>query len=199
MTVMGCRGAMWIGEGAWSAQQVLCDGGGASAALGRKRKGRGQQTLSVEVKIRLTLPLGFIDPWSYAPRNARPACINCRRTTQTLTGGTHHDRGNRAHARALSLRRGNRRAAAGRHVCLLTSPTTLAAATPEKACPRRRTVAATVGIKWLDPLPSKDDPRAARAPGSKNLTLKRCDYRPVASKPAQRERAPQVPSTYKVY
>jgi hypothetical protein len=37
----------------------------------------------------------------------------------------------------------------------------------------------------------------ARAPGSKNLTLEECDYRPVASKPAQRERAPQVPSIYK--
>jgi hypothetical protein len=31
----------------------------------------------------------------------------------------------------------------------------------------------------------------------KNLTLEGCDYRPVASKPAQRERAPQVPSIYK--
>jgi hypothetical protein len=37
----------------------------------------------------------------------------------------------------------------------------------------------------------------ARAPGSKNLTLEECDYRPVASKPAQLERAPQVPSIYK--
>jgi hypothetical protein len=34
----------------------------------------------------------------------------------------------------------------------------------------------------------------ARARGSKNLTLEGCDYRPVASKPAQRERVPQVPS-----
>jgi hypothetical protein len=79
------------------------------------------------------------------------------------------------------------------------SPTTRAAAAPEKARPRRRTVAATVGIKWPSPLPSKDDPRAARAPGSKNLTLEGCDYRPVVSKPAQRELAPHVPSIYKVY
>jgi hypothetical protein len=57
--------------------------------------------LSVEVKIRLAYPLGFIDPWSHAPRSARPACINYRRTAQPLTGGTHHDRGNRAHARAI--------------------------------------------------------------------------------------------------
>jgi hypothetical protein len=37
---------------------------------------------------------------------------------------------------------------------------------PEKARPRRLTAAATAGIKWLGPLPSKEDPRAARAPGS---------------------------------
>jgi hypothetical protein len=37
----------------------------------------------------------------------------------------------------------------------------------------------------------------ARAPGSKNLTLKECDYRPVASKSVRSERAPQVPSIYK--
>jgi hypothetical protein len=30
-------------------------------------------------------------------------------------------------------------------------------------------------------------------------TLEGCDYRPVASKPAQREWAPQVPSIYKNY
>jgi hypothetical protein len=69
---------MRIGEGAWSAKREPCDGKGASAALGRKRKGRERQTLSVEVKICLTSPLGFIDPRSYTPRNARPACINCR-------------------------------------------------------------------------------------------------------------------------
>jgi hypothetical protein len=55
----------------------------------------------------------------------------------------------------------------------------------------------TAGIKWPGPLPSKDDPRAARAPGSKNLTLEECNYRLVASNPAQHERAPQVPSIYK--
>jgi hypothetical protein len=69
---------MRIGEEAWNAKQVLCDGEGASAALGQKRKGRGRQTLSVEVKIRLAFPLGFIDPRSYAPRNACLVCINCR-------------------------------------------------------------------------------------------------------------------------
>jgi hypothetical protein len=33
----------------------------------------------------------------------------------------------------------------------------------------------------------------------KILTLEGCNYRPVASKPAQREWVPQVPSIYKVY
>jgi hypothetical protein len=56
MMVMDRGGAIRIVEGAWSAKQVLCDGEGASAALGRKRKGRGRQTLSVEVKIRLASP-----------------------------------------------------------------------------------------------------------------------------------------------
>jgi hypothetical protein len=87
----------------------------------------------------------------------------------------------------------------GRHVHLPTSPTTRAAAVPKKARPRRGTVDTTLGIKWPGPLPSKDDPQAARAPGSKNLTLEGCDYRLVASKPAQCERVPQVPSIYKVY
>jgi hypothetical protein len=77
-----------------------------------------------------------------------------------------------------------------------TSPTTRVAMAPEKARPRRRTVAATMGMKWPGPLPSKDDPQAARASGSKNLTLEGCDYRPVALKPTQRERVPQVPSIY---
>jgi hypothetical protein len=42
----------------------------------------------------------------------------------------------------------------------------------EKARPRRVTIAATAGIKWPCPLPSKRDPRAARAPGSN-----KCDSR----------------------
>jgi hypothetical protein len=60
--------------------------------------------------------------------------------------------------RARSLRRGNQRAAVGRHVRPPTSPTTPATAAPEKVRPRRITVAATVGIKWPGPSPSKDDP-----------------------------------------
>jgi hypothetical protein len=69
-------------------------------------------------------------------------------------------------ARAPTLRRGNRRAAAGGHVRLPTLPTTRAAAAPEKARPQRMPPAATAGIKWLGPLLSKEDPQAARAPGS---------------------------------
>jgi hypothetical protein len=60
-------------------------------------------------------------------------------------------------------------------------------------------VAATAGIKWPGPLPSKDDPRVARARGSKSLTLEGCGYQPVASKPAWREREPRTPSIYKDY
>jgi hypothetical protein len=80
-----------------------------------------------------------------------------------------------------------------------TSPATRAVAAPEKARPWRTTVAATTGIKWPGPLPSKDDPRVARAQGSKILTLEGYNYQPVASKPAWREQEPQTPSIYKDY
>jgi hypothetical protein len=40
---------------------------------------------------------------------------------------------------------------------------------------------------------------AARAPRSENQTLDGCDYRPVVTKPAQRVRAPQVPSIREDY
>jgi hypothetical protein len=69
---------MRIGKGAWSMERELYDGEETGAALGQKRKRRGRQTLGAEVKIRLASPLGFIDPRSCAPRNARPARINCR-------------------------------------------------------------------------------------------------------------------------
>jgi hypothetical protein len=48
-----------------------------------------------------------------------------------------------------------------------------AAAAPEKARPQRMTIAATAGIKWPGPLPSKEDPRAARAPGSNKTNPRR--------------------------
>jgi hypothetical protein len=71
------------------------------------------------------------------------------------------NRSSQAHARARSLRRGNRRAVAGRHVRPPTSPTTRVAATPEKARPQRIAMATTAGIKCPSPLPSKGDPQAA--------------------------------------
>jgi hypothetical protein len=111
----------------------------------------------------------------------------------SLTSRAHHDRSGQAHARAQSLRRGNRRAAVGRHVHPPTSPTTRATVAPEKARPPRITVAVTAGIKRPGSLPSKDDPRAARARGSKNPTLEGCECQPVVSKPAQRSGCHRCP------
>jgi hypothetical protein len=82
-----------------------------------------------------------------------------------MTGGPHHDRGGHATAHGPSSRRRNGRAMAGGHICLPMPPTTRAAAAPKKARPRRETTAATASIKWPGPLLSKEDPRAARAPG----------------------------------
>jgi hypothetical protein len=101
-------------------------------------------------------------------------------------------------ARALSLQHGSRRATTVRHVRPPTSPTTRAAASPEKARPQRMASTTTMGIKRPGPLPSKRDPRAARALGSKNLTLEGCDYRSVGPRPARRERAPQMPSIQRI-
>jgi hypothetical protein len=98
--------------------------------------------------------------------SAHPALIHCRRKFPSLTSGTHHDRGGRMSAHVPSSRCGNWRAAAGGHVRLSTPPTTRVAAAPEKARPRRLTAATTAGIKWPGPLPIKEEPRAARAPGS---------------------------------
>jgi hypothetical protein len=122
--------------------------------------------LSAKVKNRLSSPHWIYRSTGRALRSAHPAHINCRRKLPSLTSGTHHDRGGRTSARAPSSQHGNRRATAGGHVRLPTPPTTRAAAAPEKACPQHLTAVATVGIKWLGPLPSKEDPRAARAPGS---------------------------------
>jgi hypothetical protein len=79
------------------------------------------------------------------------------------------------------------------------SPTTRVAVAPEKARPRRRTVDTTVGIKWLVPYQVRMTLERPEHETRKILTLEGCDYRPVASKPAQRERAPQVPSIHKIY
>jgi hypothetical protein len=58
-------------------------------------------------------------------------------------------------------------------VRLPTSPTTRAAAAPEKAHPRRETVAATMCIKWPSPLQSKDDPRSGLSPRLEKLDSRR--------------------------
>jgi hypothetical protein len=62
---------------------------------------------------------------------------------------------------------------AGGPVRLPTPPTTRTAATPEKARPQRETTVVTTSIKWPCPLQSKEDPRAARAPGSKKYDRRR--------------------------
>jgi hypothetical protein len=66
ITVMDCGGAMPVDEGTWRRRQ--------------KRERRGRWALSVEVNSSPHPPLGFIDPWSDAPRIACSAHINCRRT-----------------------------------------------------------------------------------------------------------------------
>jgi hypothetical protein len=58
---------MRVGEEAWGAKRELCNGEGASEALGRKRKGQGRQMLSVEVKIRLKCP----PPWGFGAAGLR--------------------------------------------------------------------------------------------------------------------------------
>jgi hypothetical protein len=113
--------------------------------------------------------------------------------------GTHHDRGGRTPACALSLRRGNRTAAAGGHVRLPAPPTTRAATVPEKVRPQRLTAAATAGIKWPGPLPSKEDPRAARAPSS-NKTDPRMVQLPTSGLEARSNKTGATgASIYKIY
>jgi hypothetical protein len=128
--------------------------------------------LNAKVKTALSLPIGFIGR-RCALRSVRPARINCRRNIPLLTNGPHHDRGRHAIARTPSSRRDNRRAVAGGHVRLPAPPTTRAAAAPEKARPRHETTVATASIKWPGPLLSKEDPRAARAPGSNKFDPRR--------------------------
>jgi hypothetical protein len=135
----------------------------ARATRGLERKKQERRMLSAKVKTALSPPIRFIGR-RRALRSVRPACINCRWNIPSLTNGAHHDHGGHATARMPSSRRGNRGAVAGGHVRLPTPPTTRAAAAPEKAHPRRETTAATAGIKWPCPLPSKEDPRSGPSP-----------------------------------
>jgi hypothetical protein len=128
--------------------------------------------VNAKVKTALSPFIGFID-CRRVLRSARLRRINCRWNILPLTNRPHHDRGGHTTARTPSSRRGNRGAAADGHVRLPAPPTTRAAAAPKKARPRRETTVATVSIKWPGPLPSKEDPRAARAPGSNKFDPRR--------------------------
>jgi hypothetical protein len=144
----------------------------ARMARGLECKEQERRMLSAKVKTALSPPIGFIGR-RRALQSIRPARFNCRWNIPSLTNGAHHDHGGHATARMPSSRRGNRGAVAGGHVRLPTSPTTRAAAAPEKARPRRETTVAPASIKWPCPLLSKEDPRAARALGSNKYDPRR--------------------------
>jgi hypothetical protein len=139
---------------------------------GLERKKQERRVLNAKVKTALSPPIGFIG-CRRALRSVRPTRINCRWNIPSLTNGPHHDRVRHATARTPSSRRGNRRAVAGGHVRLPAPATTRAAAAPKKARPWRETTVATTSIKWPSPLLSKEDPRAARAPGSNKFDPRR--------------------------
>jgi hypothetical protein len=91
----------------------------------------------------------------------------------------------RTHARALSLRRGNQRA--GRAV------TSARSRRPLRARPRRLKTRARGAGLWPRlralngqvPYQVRMTPERPEPQARKNLTLEECNYRPVASKPAQ--------------
>jgi hypothetical protein len=137
----------------------------ARAARGLERKKQERRVLNAKVKTALSPPIGFIGR-GRALQSALHARINCRRNIPSLTNRPHHDRGSHATVRRPSSRRGNRGAVVGGHIRLPTPPTMHAAMAPEKACPQCEITVATASIKWPGPLLRKEDPRAARAPGS---------------------------------
>jgi hypothetical protein len=143
---------------------------GVARVLERKKQER--RVLNAKVKTALSPPIGFIGR-RRALRSVRPARINWRWNIPSLTNGAHHDHGGHATARMPSSQRSNRGAVAGGHIRLPTPPTTRTAAAPEKARPRREITVATASIKWLCPLRSKEDPRAAQAPGSNKYDPRR--------------------------
>jgi hypothetical protein len=126
-------------------------------------------------KVKTTIfPFARFISHGRALRSARPARINCRGDLLSLTGGPHHDRGGHATADGPSSRRRTGRAVADGHICLPTLPTTRARLRrlKRRVCgakpqPRLRS------IKWPGPLPSKEDPQAARAPGSEKFNPQR--------------------------
>jgi hypothetical protein len=128
--------------------------------------------VNAKVKTALSPSTGFID-CRRVLRSVLPRRINCRWNLFSLTNGPHHDHGGHVTARTPSSRRRNGWAVAGGHIRLPTPPTTRVAAAPEKARPRREITVATASIKWPGPLLSKEDPRTARAPGSKKFDPQR--------------------------
>jgi hypothetical protein len=120
--------------------------------------------------------------------------VNTDERYPTLISRAHHDRvARRAHALD------HYGAATEEQRQAVTSTRSRHPICARPRCLKRRSQLTTVGIKWPGPLPSKGDPRVARARGSKSLTLEGCGYQPEASKPAWREREPQTPSIYKDY
>jgi hypothetical protein len=101
-----------------------------------------------------------------ALRGGRPARINCKGIFFSLTGGSHHDSGGHATTYGPSSRRRTGRVVAGGHVHLPTPPTTHAAMMPKRRARGAKPQPRLWSIKRPGPLPSKEDPRAARAPGS---------------------------------
>jgi hypothetical protein len=77
-------------------------------------------------------------------------------------------------------------------------PLRAAAASPEKARPQRMTTSTTMDIKWPDPLPSKHDPRVARARGSKTRPSKGAITDQWTRDPLDEEQAPQMPSIQRI-
>jgi hypothetical protein len=88
-------------------------------------------------------PLRFISR-GRALRGGRPARINCRESSFSLTGGPHHDRGGHATAnKPSSRRRIARTVTAVTSACPRRPLRARAVATPKKARPRRKITATT--------------------------------------------------------
>jgi hypothetical protein len=167
------------------------------ARTGQRQERKGQGWRNAKVKTAVFPLLKFIRR-GRALRSARPARINCREIFLSLTGGSHHDRGGHATAGGPSSRRRTERAVAGGHVCLPTPPTTRA----RPRCLKRRAGDAKPqprlwSIKWPGPLPSKEDPRVARAPGLGKFNPRMgAGVRRSPRGPFGIKRAPQVPTPH---
>jgi hypothetical protein len=164
---------------------------------GQRQERKGQGRRNVKVKTAVFPLLRFIRR-RHALRSARLARINCRGIFLSLTGGSHHDCGGHATAGGPSSRRRTGRAVAGGHVRLPTPPTTRAR--PRRLKRRARDAKPQPrlwSIKWPGPLPSKEDPRAARAPGSEKFNPRMGASVGRSSRgPSGIKQAPQAPTPY---